>query len=1592
MRKCIKLLIIMVMMILPIYVKGSKYTVEQGYAQEYLNRSNYVHTYSRYLLNNDESPYTTKKIPFGFSNGNVTEVSGFSKAGFISKEEYELTIDRKLYGTGKELSYLNEGMGFWIIDTIDDQAYAVNNRGKITLVSKDSSNYGRATVFVKSDTKISGIGTISQPYTFDPIYKVTIKTVSKNAQIEREIAPANERSACVKNQANCSEDFGYVRGNCKQDDCTLEVKYKTTDGYVYMADDCGGVNNSNRNTISVSNVDRDTICNVTFGIGRYKLTLHNTDVTERDNAENEVDPNTIYLKYGTGFYTDYDFLSQIRKLTTLPVKSGRRFDGFVNRDKTIWLVDKEGIINQNVKDKITVNMHFYIEWYHNKYNIRYIPGHESVVLGTSSPTLGIYDDEAPLKIDPPTRQGYIFKGWKVQGIDLTTAKYGTTSSNVNTSFTSDGQTLNANVKYFFNLSQVDGSTVTFTATWEPRTDTLFTVNRWKQKVNVLDDTKNPTNYDLDVKTYTGTSDQNKQAPQDTFTGFKSISPIGEVFVKYDGSGVIDYYYVRNKVQLSFYMNHGTMQSNKGSNVSTNGDLITTGGLNYRKWNYEQIVRLPKWNDTSDINVRRTGYTPVSGNEWCTGQNGDGTCYKMDTDYTNKTAFCNAANDDCSVSLYINWKPTVYNITYGLNNGSHSQKPNKGTYDELVTVENPTKVVTITGNANGTGATISASTTITQSFTGWSSTTANGLDTTAKYGNDSTTTLSWNGSKVTSKYFRNLRSTEGTVQLTANWSSNSSGATPTVTKVGYECEWNTKQDKSGTTIASGGNYTPAANGPTSVTLYAFCNPIKYKIAYNKDGGTLGNPSPTEATYDSPVNIEHPKKAGYNFTGWTADSNLKTDKAKRGDSSSSITSSWSNASTKVKNKYYKNLTYTKGETVTLTANWGPIEYNVDYELNKGSFGTNHPTTIKYGEAKQINNPTKRVTVSGVVNGSGATIASATYADQTFAGWTADSNLNTTTAKTGSSSSAVTTSWTNGSTKVTTEWFKNLRNIEGTVKLTANWTVVKVKTPKVSRTGYDCWYNTSSDQSGTRIESEGNYTPSANGNTSISVYAFCSPKVFTITLNNHGATTGGTNYIYLKYNTGYYLDSAASSKKMTTSANAITKPEKAGFAFAGYYTAESGGTQIIGANGYLVSGASLTLAASNTTLHARWNDTASPTCKLKATASGVVFESTNDNVAVTASGINKSTTPAYTNQTAALSAGTFYGHVKDAAGNTGRCSIQIEATKETKWTATKQTCGSYTASYNCSTSATATPYCSSGWTKCSGSGCQCYKTSSPSQYNCCKQGYTYRGTTCNKVVADAVVDHWVCSGSEYAEGQNCYVNTSATKTVIPSGTYKGTCKTYGTKKGTCAKKILGICTKWNYVTDYSNCLEYNYPSCTVNTCSKDGCTCKDSYSCSKGTLTYGNKCKIFVHKSTTAYYVCKTGSLGSDYGCPQLKCCTFDNVYKCNSCSVGTLSGNLCYQYANYAGTNYSCPSGTLSGSTCVQNNVSSQISGWTCTGNTGYRFTSSELTNQTSCTTGTAPNCSSSSHSGNNYISGCTGSEWACRTSGFTKVNNSWCYKY
>ena len=139
---------------------------------------------------------------------------------------------------------------------------------------------------------------------------------------------------------------------------------------------------------------------------------------------------------------------------------------------------------------------------------------------------------------------------------------------------------------------------------------------------------------------------------------------------------------------------------------------------------------------------------------------------------------------------------------------------------------------------------------------------------------------------------------------------------------------------------------------TVTLYVNWVLANYNIGYTLNGGTLGPNAPTSATYNSVIRVSNPTKKGYIFTGWTLQ-NGNTSTALYGSTNTNVTTSWSNANTKVKAEYFKNLSTQNGQTVTLVANWQAKVYTVVYKGNGGTWNNTDTwsETVTYGSTYNV-----------------------------------------------------------------------------------------------------------------------------------------------------------------------------------------------------------------------------------------------------------------------------------------------------------------------------------------------------------------------------------------------------------------------------------------------------------------------------------------------------------------------------------------------------------------------------------------------------------------------------------------------------------------
>ncbi len=554
---------------------------------------------------------------------------------------------------------------------------------------------------------------------------------------------------------------------------------------------------------------------------------------------------------------------------------------------------------------------------------------------------------------------------------------------------------------------------------------------------------------------------------------------------------------------------------------------------------------------------RTGYV-FSG--WNTKADGTG----KDYDKGEKAEFSE------STTLYAKWTVIGYNISYNLQNGTAgSNKPTSAKYDQVVTISNPTKTVTITGDANGTGATITGSPAKKpQTFAGW--TYSGGNTATALYGTASNAvTTSWNNAstKVKAGYFKNLTATNNaTVTMKANWTT-AAITLPKATKTGYTVKWYKNTAGTGTAYGSGSSYSPAEGDPANITFYAKATANKYQVIYNNGDANSGTlPSNQDVYYDGSItlgtnNMKKNNTSGYTVTYVKGTATGGTLPAVQNQTVSYTANGWATSQN-------GNRVYTNGQMIS------PYKINSNLNLYPSWTATRGTVTLATNNMTKSNENMGKITFNYNGNGQANTTAYA-YTQYTANGWQ---------KATGG------TSFTNGQSITPTSNYTLVPNFTSTAK--------SPTFPTPTRTGYVFagWY----DGTGSNAKKYTSY----NGEEDITLYAHwtkvyyqnASSGKYYVTLNEAFSDAASGNIINVIDNaTETKSATLASEKGLTLNMNSknITFNGAYGITNNGTLSIQGSGT-ISGSNAHVVHNVGVLNIAvctitnkTNGTTRAIWND---------------------------------------------------------------------------------------------------------------------------------------------------------------------------------------------------------------------------------------------------------------------------------------------------------------------------------------------------------------------------------------------------------------------
>ena len=384
-----------------------------------------------------------------------------------------------------------------------------------------------------------------------------------------------------------------------------------------------------------------------------------------------------------------------------------------------------------------------------------------------------------------------------------------------------------------------------------------------------------------------------------------------------------------------------------------------------------------------------------------------------------------------------------------------------------------------------------------------------------------------------------------------------------TKTGYDFKhWSETENGSATTKTV---------VESNLTFYAVFEKHKYTITFKDENNTKIKDIKVKYQETIPSgDVPSTEKEGYSFDGWF-------------ESGSSIAFNLTTAITRditISKKYTrikKGVTFDdEGRTTLVDVNYGDTVSPIDSQGKTGyTFSCWSETknctnvfdfTTQIKEVKTIyavyTANTYTVTFK---NESGGTVSSkeVTY-DSTYGtlptvpektgytstGWYIGNNkIETTTKVTILQNTDITPKYSINSYTLTINKNNGTSNVQETVQYNATYTL----TPP-TKTGYT-FSNWSVSGTGSSV-SDNTFTM---GSANATVTANYTPNKYKITLNNNGATSAGTAELYESYNTGFYLEST-----LTTKVTKITKPEKTGYTFNGYY---DGTTKVIDESGNIL-----------------------------------------------------------------------------------------------------------------------------------------------------------------------------------------------------------------------------------------------------------------------------------------------------------------------------------------------------------------------------------------------------------------------------------------
>ncbi len=304
MKKNSKIFLFILLIVMPTFVFAASkrnYDVSKNAVGNYLNSNNYINSWEKYL-----------KDPVNLGEDLI-----------INEDEYNATKN------SRGVSYLLDEKACWTRTDGDIGKKVITINGGTEDKDTASFYYVRASEFILPKTKVKGSGSYNNPWTFAPVYKVSIET-TKEGEI------ASDGTSVV-----------YVT---KESDAFLGPAVAKS-GYMYITNDCGATyyddynvetTEQNKYQVKIKLVKKETNCKLIFGTGKFKITL------------NGANPLEIFLKYKDNYYTNANYNVPITKIQSVQQREGYTFKGYYYNN--FQVIDENLNVKRESADKIHENV------------------------------------------------------------------------------------------------------------------------------------------------------------------------------------------------------------------------------------------------------------------------------------------------------------------------------------------------------------------------------------------------------------------------------------------------------------------------------------------------------------------------------------------------------------------------------------------------------------------------------------------------------------------------------------------------------------------------------------------------------------------------------------------------------------------------------------------------------------------------------------------------------------------------------------------------------------------------------------------------------------------------------------------------------------------------------------------------------------------------------------------------------------------------------------------------------------------------------------------------------------------------------------